>query len=90
MGTKANPGPFDCHADADTHEPIFTLRARDPLASMLVDLWVDLRELSRPRDHEPDRYREQRKRDDATNCAIAMRQWRALTYDLIGQEKEGT
>ena len=39
MGTKANPGQFDCHAHADDNEPIFTLRANDPLAPELVREW---------------------------------------------------
>lgn len=40
MGTKNNPGKFDCYAKADPDEPIFILRAKDPLASFLVNLWA--------------------------------------------------
>ena len=42
MGTKANPGSYDCYGAADDDEPLFTLRARDPLAPVLVKLWVEL------------------------------------------------
>jgi len=43
MGTKLNPGKFDCHAKAEDEEPLFTLLARDPLAHGLVELWAHLR-----------------------------------------------
>lgn len=44
MGTKNNPGKFDCYANADPDEPMFVLLARDPLASDLVLLWAERRE----------------------------------------------
>ena len=40
MGTKQNPGAYDCHAKAQPDEPMFTLLARDPLAPHLVDIWA--------------------------------------------------
>ncbi len=40
MATKSNPGKYDCYAKADMDEPIFTLRAKDPLASFFVAAWV--------------------------------------------------
>lgn len=43
MGTKNNPGQFDCYANAGPDEPMFILLARDPLAPILVRLWADLR-----------------------------------------------
>ena len=43
MGTKNNPGQFDCYANADPDEPMFVLLGRDPMAGMLVRLWVLLR-----------------------------------------------
>lgn len=39
MGTKANPGQFDCYTKAKDDEPMFVLLARDPRAPFLVDLW---------------------------------------------------
>jgi len=43
MGTKSNPGQYDCHTKAEPDEPLFTLLARDPTASHLVDAWAALR-----------------------------------------------
>ena len=43
MSTKAEPGPFDGMAKAAPDEPVFTLRAHDPLAPVLVHEWVDCR-----------------------------------------------
>jgi hypothetical protein len=43
MGTTNEPGKFDCHAKAEADEPLFTLLARDPLASALVSIWGYLR-----------------------------------------------
>lgn len=40
MATKAQPGPYDCYAKAADDEPIFTLRAKDPIAPYLVEIWV--------------------------------------------------
>lgn len=43
MGTKNQPGKFDCYANAKPDEPMFVLLGRDPVASLLVALWADLR-----------------------------------------------
>lgn len=40
MATKNNPGKFDCHANADWDEPLFTLLARDRCAPMVVRFWA--------------------------------------------------
>lgn len=45
MGTKNNPSPFDCYANADGDEPLFVLLARDKHAPTLVWLWTLLREI---------------------------------------------
>lgn len=68
MGTKNDPGKYDCHDSADPDEPLFTLLARDPLAPILVDLWASLREHSAG---NPSKVAE------ARACARAMRGWRA-------------
>jgi|SRR5579859_2206844 hypothetical protein len=44
MGTKRNPGRFDCYAKAKPDEPMFVLLGRDPMAPVLVRLWAKLRE----------------------------------------------
>lgn len=43
MGTKNNPGKFDCYANAKPDEPLFVLLARDPLAPFLVSMWAAIR-----------------------------------------------
>ncbi len=40
MGTKLDPGKYDCEAAAEPDEPKFTLLARDPDAARLVRLWA--------------------------------------------------
>jgi hypothetical protein len=67
MGTKNNPGAFDCHADADPDEPIFTLRGNDPSAAFVVAFWAELRKLrGKPEDE---------KYQEACACATAMEKW---------------
>lgn len=46
MGTKANPGKFDCYEDALPDEPMFVLLARDPEFYALVDEWSKRRTLA--------------------------------------------
>ena len=43
MATKANPGAFDCYANAEPDEPLFTVLARDRVGGDLVRVWVVLR-----------------------------------------------
>ncbi len=45
MGTKNNPGKFDCYTNAEPDEPMFILLGRDKHAPLLVKLWADLRQL---------------------------------------------
>lgn len=44
MGTKNNPGKFDCYANAEPDEPMFILLGRDKHAPLLVKMWADMRE----------------------------------------------
>lgn len=68
MGTKNNPGKFDCHAKAGDDEPTFTLLARDPVASLVVLMWVSIRsELGDSADEE--------KIEEATLCAAEMQRY---------------
>lgn len=43
MGTKNNPGKFDCYTNALPDEPIFILLARDPDFQRLVHKWAKRR-----------------------------------------------
>ncbi len=45
MGTKNNPGDFDCYANAAPNEPMFILLGRDPHAGDAVRLWARDREM---------------------------------------------
>ena len=78
MGTKNNPGEFDCYENADPDEPMFILLARDPDAAMLVRLWANIRErvtLSKPI-LTLERERGLAKVTEARACADAMEAWR--------------
>lgn len=67
MGTKNNPGKFDCYDNAEPDEPMFVILARDPVASMLVRTWAHIRKVM---GEEPAMIRE------AVDCADAMDHWR--------------
>lgn len=43
MGTRNNPGRYDCYARAEDDEPLFTLLGRDPQGANLVHMWIMLR-----------------------------------------------
>jgi len=45
MGTKVNPAPFDCYANAEPDEPMFVLLARDRVGADIVRMWVVFRML---------------------------------------------
>lgn len=44
MGTKLNPGKFDCYHNAMIDEPIFVLSARDPDFAFRVRSWAEQRQ----------------------------------------------
>ncbi len=67
MGTKTDPGFFNCYGEAAADEPLFTLLARDPDAPLVVEIWARVREA---RTGPTDRTRE------ALDVAMRMRQWR--------------
>jgi hypothetical protein len=67
MGTKANPGKYDCLKNLAEDEPFFVLRAQDVLAAGLVDLWADKAVYAGRTPIE--------KIDEARRCAAAMREW---------------
>lgn len=67
MGTKNNPGEFDCYAAAEPDEEMFVLLARDVRAPSLVRVWA---EMSRLKGTNP------RKIAEAESCADKMDAWR--------------
>lgn len=90
MGTKANPGSFDCYAKAGEDEPMFVLLARDASAPFLVDLWRQMREgdvfgaletfasMAQTQCLPPqdDRDDGRAQQGEARECADNMREWR--------------
>lgn len=76
MGTKNNPGNFDCHTKADGDEPIFTLRAKDLTAPLLVRLWVHIRKHEAAVKGETITAAYHAKLQEALVCADEMEIWR--------------
>lgn len=74
MGTKTNPGKFDCYSKAEPDEPLFVLLARDSLAPILVRLWADIQVNSRSSTAD------QAKTDEAKTVAAAMETWRCRQW----------
>lgn len=73
MGTKNNPGDYDCYENAHDDEPMFVLLAKDSNAPDLVDTWAELYLLKGgSRD----------KAQEAFDCANAMRKWKAENPDI--------
>ena len=68
MGTKNNPAPFDCYANAEPDEPMFVLLGRDVTAAAVVREWADLREQLDDPDDAP-------QIAEARTCADAMETW---------------
>jgi hypothetical protein len=67
VGTKNNPGIYDCIKNAEPDEPYFALLARDKHAPELVREWAHLRELD---GEDPAKVAE------ARACADKMEAWR--------------
>lgn len=69
MGTKSNPGQFDCYAAAGDDEPLFVLLGRDPAAPEAIRHWAETR--LNHAGGKPDG-RESAKIAEAMACARAM------------------
>jgi hypothetical protein len=88
VGTKNNPGRFDCYHNAEPDEPMFVLLARDRLAGFLTSIWSKVRygdaeaatvvfqkmlqEVGMYYTFAPD----VEKASEAMDCALAMFKWR--------------
>lgn len=93
MGTKNDPGEFDCYGKADDAEPLFTLLARDHHAPALVRMWAAVREgdvfeaveqfneLVKGRQWGVDGWGPSPKTVEAQACADAMEAYRAEFID---------
>lgn len=69
MGSKRNPGKFDCYEAAHPEEPMFVLLGRDRQAPSLVRQWADWRE---GKGEDPEKVAE------ARECADEMEVWLGL------------
>jgi hypothetical protein len=69
MGSKNNPGKFDCYEKAHPDEPMFVLLGRDPAGAAVVRFWMDLRAEFSNRD------KDKAMLDEAAACAEAMDKW---------------
>jgi hypothetical protein len=79
MGTKNNPGEFDCYANAEPDEPMFILLARDLEAPHLVRQWATARGMALLQKHggRADLGKDEaRQIKEAFDCADAMAEWR--------------
>jgi hypothetical protein len=90
MGTKNNPGEFDCYADAGPDEPMFTLLARDLSAPKLIREWVKNRRIRK--DFVVGGFiRDDAKNQEALRCADMMDAWQrgaALAAEGISAQYE--
>lgn len=85
MGTKNEPGAYDCYANALADEPLFVLLARDPDAPALLELWAAMREVrvNEGRSPRSDLFM----LNEARRCAENRRQWR---HDNGGRWRKAT
>ena len=83
MGTKLKPGKFDCYAKAAEDEPIFVLRAKDPLAPDIVRHWAQSyqlhNEIANSTGDGPEALTasQHEKYTEAMACANAMVKWKS-------------
>ncbi len=78
MGTKREPGAFDCYSMALPDEPLFILKATDVSAPSIVETWAYSYEQRKRSANEWDR-QAQRKHREALQVAEEMRTWFALS-----------
>lgn len=84
MGTKNNPGQFDCHANALPDEPMFVLLARDPEFYSLIRKWAQKRARAVNCGLRPSEDMELV--NEAMECAQAGANWRRQNYGIWRKE----
>lgn len=97
MGTKNNPGDWDCYANAEPDEPMFILLGRDRDASQAVKMWAFSRMQQIDLGIRPESDRAQV--SEAMKCATEMEIWHrerenrrkteALKFDDKGRPTTG-
>jgi hypothetical protein len=94
MSTKEIPGPFDGMAKAQPDEPVFTLRAHDPLAPALIHNWVDLKRKAIREAYSAEEITKAKRELELIQCneaeeiAWAMEAWRQGEHALQDVEPE--
>jgi hypothetical protein len=76
MGSRHNPGAFDCAHLAENDEPVFTLLGRDALAPILIEWWATNRAGLIQRGERPDTPHERHQIAEALKCARECSAWR--------------
>lgn len=74
MGTKINPGVYDCYSNALPDEPMFILLARDPMAPEIVQMWASTRRAAIVNGNRPQS--DSAMVDEAEALAKQMIEWR--------------
>lgn len=75
MGTKNNPGEFDCYANAKPDEPMFVLLARDNSAPSIVYRWAT-KYMESKGGFENMSLEQFKKFKEARECADKMADWK--------------
>lgn len=93
MGTKNNPGSYDCYAKAKPDEELFTLLERDEHFAHLVRYWAWLKAGNGQRFHEHDNLPDLRqnartnpKIQEALDCADRGQRNRTLKLRTKGPD----
>ena len=78
MGTKLNPGDFDCYSNALNDEPMFVLLARDEKSPSIVRYWAQKYKEEKEKASIKKRLtvEQYKKFNEALDCADAMDTWR--------------
>ena len=78
MGTKNNPGLFDCYKEAGSDEPIFILRANDELAPNIIRFWAEEYRISKLKKSKDNKLtpKQESRYQEARLCARSMEVWK--------------
>jgi cob(I)alamin adenosyltransferase len=81
MGTKNDPGEFDCYSNAEPDEPMFVLLGRDRSAPTLVRAWARERERLIKLGEKPPE--DLKMVEEAMECAVQMESFHYLRNKRI-------
>lgn len=87
MGSKNDPGSYDCYGNALPDEPMFILLGRDPSAPLLIERWAIERHAAILRGERP--ASDMAMVREAQDCARKMRQWRKDNDGAWRKPKQG-